>query len=575
MEFGRLRRRASRVARRLEAHLEPRRVQRLMEDCEPLLRTSTRQRNVVIIASTRRRREALACLKGFKGDRVLVLGLQLPHMPKMVSRKASDLDTIYDEIRQFGAVNVLIDLRSADVAQHRESWERLLFHLAHGGVFMLMRRRGDSVRTRAQLTDWAAALSTPVPPESVVERTRRGAFFGVVMLGDVFVIRKKGQHFLAVGDDEVEVLLPRRDRSMKVTCLGELPGGEFVSRTHVTSHESSVSIEGLPARIEYPSVRLRHYVGPMTFSGRTLIFTEQSILPDSFRFYRAHRLDHPVTGLVTDEFHAIPMAQRAKRDLDGDYCLLDPQWTGHFGHIMTEVVGRLWAWDEAKRRFPDLRALFAVPRGQAGDAILGRLLTAYGIPESDLVAVDEPVRVRSVLGASTMWHNEHPHFVHPEIVKVWTRISRNMADPDAPTYDRLFVSRSDSVWARKCHNLADVEQFFEDHGFTVVYPEKLDLSVQAGIFQSARVIAGFGSSAMFNLMYAEKVQHLILLCQEAYTARNEYLYASVLGPNVHYFWSAPDIPRDPLRYNPKAFTSDWTFDFQRNRVPLERVLSEV
>ncbi len=546
-----------------------------MEDCKPLLRTSTGQINVVIIASTGRRREALACLKCFQGDRVLVFGVRLPPALDIQSRTASDLDTIYDEIRQFGAVNVLIDLRSREVARHRESWERLLFHLAHGGVFVLMRRRGRSRRNTAQLTAWAAALSAPVPPESVVERARRDAFFGVVMLDDVFVIRKKGQHLLAMGDDEVDVSLPKREPSMKVTRLRQLPGGEFVSRADVISHESSVSIEGLPPRIEYPPVRLRHYSGPMTFSGRTLVYTGQSILPDSFRFYRAHRLDHPVTGLVADEFHAIPRTQRAKRNLAGDFYLLDPQWTGHFGHIMTEVVGRLWAWDEAKRQFPDLKALFAVRRGQTTDAILARLLPAYGIAESDLVAVDEPVRVRSILGATSMWHNQFPHFVHPEIAKVWSRIARSMADPDAPTYDRIFVSRSDSLWARKCHNIGEVEQFFADHGFTVVYPENLDMAVQAAMFQSARVIAGFGSSAMCNLMYAEKVQHLILLCQEAYTARNEYLYASVLGAKMHYFWSAPDIPRDPARYNPKAFVSNWAFDFQRNREPLERVLSEI
>ncbi len=68
---------------------------------------------------------------------------------------------------------------------------------------------------------------------------------------------------------------------------------------------------------------------------------------------------------------------------------------------------------------------------------------------------------------------------------------------------------------------------------------------------------------------------MIVLTQEAYTARNEYLYASVVGADVHYFWSTPDVPRDPLRYNPESFVSDWSFDFERNRVPLEKVLSEV
>ena len=75
---------------------------------------------------------------------------------------------------------------------------------------------------------------------------------------------------------------------------------------------------------------------------------------------------------------------------------------------------------------------------------------------------------------------------------------------------------------------------------------------------------------MCNLMYAENLQRLIVLTQEAYTARNEYLYASVVGADVDYFWSTPDVPIDPLRYDPKAFVSDWSFDFGAIGCPSRR-----
>ncbi len=213
VQISGLRRRASRVALGLEtrvaAPVSSRRIERWIEDCEPLLRTSARRRNVVILASARQRRAALACVRHFKDDRVLVLGVQLPPMPGVASREAADLDAIYDEIRQFGTVNVLIDLRPVDVAAHRESWERP--DLPPGPR---RRLRSDASRAavlgarRRTSSTWAAALSSPVAPDSAVERSRRGAFSGVVMLDHVFVVRKKGQHFLAVGDDEVEAVLP-------------------------------------------------------------------------------------------------------------------------------------------------------------------------------------------------------------------------------------------------------------------------------------------------------------------------------------------------------------------------------
>ena len=60
-------------------------------------------------------------------------------------------------------------------------------------------------------------------------------------------------------------------------------------------------------------------------------------------------------------------------------------------------------------------------------------------------------------------------------------------------------------------------------------------------FREARVVAGFGGSAMFNLMYAENLEGVILLNQEAYIARNEHLFTSLTGGEVHYFWSRPDV----------------------------------
>jgi hypothetical protein len=161
VQINGLRRRASRVARGLEtrvvAPVSSRRIERWIEDCEPLLRTSARRRNVVILASTRQRGAVLACVRRFKGDRILVLGVRLPPMPGVASREAGDLEVIYDEIRQFGAANVMIDLRPVDVTAHRELWELLIFQLAHGGVFVATRRGAPRRGAAAGVGKWGGA----------------------------------------------------------------------------------------------------------------------------------------------------------------------------------------------------------------------------------------------------------------------------------------------------------------------------------------------------------------------------------------------------------------------------------
>lgn len=109
-----------------------------------------------------------------------------------------------------------------------------------------------------------------------------------------------------------------------------------------------------------------------------------------------------------------------------------------------------------------------------------------------------------------------------------------------------------------------------------MYPEDLDLGRQAALFAEAKVIAGFGGSAMFNLMFAELGTTTILLSHEAYnTARNEHLFTSLLGGNVHFFWSTPEIPHPPGAWSKPAFYSDWNFDFERNLAPLETLLDSL
>ena len=189
--------------------------------------------------------------------------------------------------------------------------------------------------------------------------------------------------------------------------------------------------------------------------------------------------------------------------------------------------------------------------------------------------VDEPVWLESMVGATPMWHNQYPHYVHPDIRSVWDRLAEGITDADVQQRSRIFVSRASQGANRSCRNTREVEQFFAAHGFEVIYPELLDLSEQAGVFSKAEVIAGFGGSALFNLTFARRLSTLIVLNHEAYTARNENLYSSVLGCDVHYFWSTPDSQHPPGGWSEQAYYSDWDFDFERNREPLEKLLNEL
>jgi hypothetical protein len=77
---------------------------------------------------------------------------------------------------------------------------------------------------------------------------------------------------------------------------------------------------------------------------------------------------------------------------------------------------------------------------------------------------------------------------------------------------------------------------------------------------------------MFNLTYARKAETFIVLEHDSYTHRNEHLFISLLGGDVHYFWSPADVAHPPGGFSRQAFQSAWEFDFDRNGAELEQLL---
>jgi capsular polysaccharide biosynthesis protein len=192
--------------------------------------------------------------------------------------------------------------------------------------------------------------------------------------------------------------------------------------------------------------------------------------------------------------------------------------------------------------------------------------------------VTGPVEVGSVSSATPMWHNAEPHYVHPGIAEVWERIGVGLArhESDIPTSERIFVSRSAATArnSRMCRNLDKVERRFAARGYTVVYPERHSLPDQARLFREARVVAGFGGSAMFNVMHTRRLEGLVVLNSSSYFARNEHLFAAVKGGESHYFWSPPDrVLANPQSM--RALRLSWKFDFRRLGDELDLVLARL
>ena len=251
------------------------------------------------------------------------------------------------------------------------------------------------------------------------------------------------------------------------------------------------------------------------------------------------------------------------RTLDGAFFYLDSEYYSHFGHVLTEVTARTWGWPLAKKLAPELRPLLSLPDDRPTIPGFQRQIFAALDIDPDSVEYVRPgagVRVEELYGCTPDW--DMPRYCAPELVDVWERIRVDCMNHDlTATPELIFISRRPRG-IRTCLNTEEVDTFFARLGFTILYPEDLTFSDQIATFARARVIAGFAGSGMFNAMFAPSATVLVLT-GASYTAMNEYLIKSLVGGDIHYFWSPALHQHPPGGWTREAFRSNYVFDLER------------
>lgn len=477
-----------------------------------------------------------------------------------------------------GRVDAVVVDETVSGTRHTELFDRVFGHLRKGGTFVVSGfRHGVEVGVREGVETLADVVSGVIERDAFSNTQFEGAaqrdrhrLLGVV---DSVSLRKDQLSLISAGramakltedqTDEMLRLAPRRGRTIEV-----LPATQLVSRA--TTRWSPGGPENRPAAESYtvPALSLREYHDVTCLPGQVVV-QRNVLLPDSFRHIVKPRLNNRFLRDLGPRF-ARPRPTRGAEHLEGAYFHLDSEFRGHFGHAMTEQLSRLWAWEEAKRREPSLKALLLQNRRTALAEYEVLLYEAAGIRPDDLVLVKGPVTVDRLFAATPMM--SQPAYVHPEIEVVWERAASGLAAqaPDRPYADRIFCSRR--ITKRACHNTSEVERFFADRGFDVIYPEDYALPEQARIFREASTIGGFAGSALFNTLLCNSPRHVVMVSSGAYTAKNEHMIAAVRGHRLDVAWCRPDIPAPASGWSRKAFHSPFTFDVDREGAWLRDVL---
>jgi capsular polysaccharide biosynthesis protein len=506
-------------------------------------------------------------------------GSPVNHMPiggdGPAGRLASVRSAIAADVARGVRPRAIVDDGSGGDALSAAALLALYWALPAGGRYVIdgVEEDGEVSRLLAGVSTLAGTADDHLSKVPAAERDLADSTRSMKRRGRRVVLTKARHHRVKLRD---------RDADTALTDVFGPSWGEVlaVHEAHTWTPASTVHVhgEGGPKLavqpIAVPERSLRRYDG-VSWHGRQVFAKGELWLPDTFRHQSQRVLSQRALVRSSQEMGRLKsrMEPRATRRVQGTFYNFDTEFPGHFGHVTTEVLSRYWGWQEARRRYPSIRPL--VSTYHRSDQVPGfqlQMLQALGVPTDEILTTyrGRELVLEHLVSASPDFEN--PVYADPALAEVWAALYAGLPadDPDAPRPDRVFVSRRPGG-ARYCLQTPEIERWFVDRGFAVVYPEDLPYARQAHLFAGARVIAGFGGSGLFNMMFAPSAR-IVLISGTSYTARNEYLFGAVNGNEMHYFWGESEL-RAVKGFDLDAYKSPFSFDLPRFASELEAAIA--
>ena len=256
----------------------------------------------------------------------------------------------------------------------------------------------------------------------------------------------------------------------------------------------------LPPDGEAPELRLERFEG-VTLGPNQLIFRESPRELLDVSFNRLGEWRHPRTERVPGGVYPkLPSLYDTGRSVEGPLYLADTPFPKIHGHLLVEVLPKLWAYGDVA----GMTVATSVPASRTRKV----LMDALGVDDDAILTLTESIRPGEVyLPTPPVMLMD---YVHPAAQDVFARLARLAERSDAGRPERLYVSRS-KVGRRPLANETEVEAVFESLGFTIYHPQDHPIEDQIRTFSDARLVAGSGGSALHNAVFSTKLERLLIL----------------------------------------------------------------
>jgi len=180
----------------------------------------------------------------------------------------------------------------------------------------------------------------------------------------------------------------------------------------------------------------------------------------------------------------------------------------HFGHFLVETMNRLW-WI-VRNEVYNLKVVFLKDKDFNSDFL--RLLELVGIRKENIVFLEKPTKYSKVYvpDQSLCYLN----FFHKEYSCPYQSIIDNVI----PNKDKkIYLSRTKFI-KKDTINEQYFENFYRNLGYTIVYPEQLDIEKQVSIISGADEIVSTMGTISHLALFAKKGTKIVTLLR----ARNYF-----------------------------------------------------
>lgn len=197
----------------------------------------------------------------------------------------------------------------------------------------------------------------------------------------------------------------------------------------------------------------------------------------------------------------------------------------HFGHFLTESIGRLWVKNYIAKKIDSIIYYHRVPSGKIPNFV-HEFFELLGI-ECRVEIIRNPVVVDEILVPQQVEKNGmlYGHSVMKELVSPLKLI-------DGGGSKKIYVSRARlnlNDGGFFCEDL--IEKYLLDDGYHVIYPEKMTIQQQLAAYNSAeKIIFAEGSALHLYALVARPEQHVFVVWRRKVATHFEWQINTFGGP---------------------------------------------